>query len=69
MTATDTRPVLLGFRLNDQNPGHVRVSLFAGRNEGERGNSGTVAFRTGEWPSVREALLRGGFEEMRPLDD
>ena len=61
---SDERPVLLGFRDATEHPGHKRIQLFAGRNEGARGNSGTLVFRDDEWPAVRAALMRGGFEEM-----
>lgn len=58
------RPLLFGFRLASENPAHVRVQVFAGRNPGARGNAGTLTFRVDEWDEMRAAFLAGGFEEM-----
>ena len=57
----------MGFRLIDQNPGHVQVQLFSGRNPGSRGLLGVITERADEWPELRGAFLRGGFEEMPSL--
>ena len=62
-------PVSVGFRFNRMNPGHVTVSIFAGRNPGSRGHAGELVFRTDEWPSVRDAFIRGGFDEMEALTE
>ena len=61
------RPLLLGFRVAYADPGHTHVQIFTGRNAGARGNLGTLMERTEDWPELRAALLRGGFEEMPPL--
>lgn len=59
--------MLLGFRDATQHPGHKEIQIFAGRNEGSRGNCGTIKVRDDEWPEVRAGLLRGGFDEMPPI--
>lgn len=61
---TDERPVLLGFRDATRHPGHKEIQVFAGRNVGSRGNCGTITVRDDEWPTMRGALLRAGFDEM-----
>lgn len=61
---TDERPVLMGFRDATEAPGHKRVQVLVGRNPGARSNAGTIVLRPDEWPEVREALLRAGFDEM-----
>ena len=61
--------VTVGFRFNRMNPGHVTVSIFAGPNLGSRGHSGELVFRTDEWPIVRDAFIRGGFDEIEALSE
>lgn len=67
---SDDRPVLLGFRdATVDRYGHMRIQFFAGRTHGARGNCGEIVVRDEEWPTMREALLRGGFEEMPPIGE
>lgn len=44
----EMRTVTLALRRDSQNPGHTKVSVFSGRNEGARAHSGTLTFRTDE---------------------
>lgn len=67
MTNDDTiNPVIVGFRVDDVNPGHVHVSIFSGRNVGSRGHSGHLVFRADEWPEVRASFFTAGFWEITP---
>ncbi len=51
-----SEPVTVAFREITRNPGHVEVSVFVGRNEGARGNSGLLTLRTDEWDELQEAI-------------
>ena len=51
-----SEPVTVAFRETTRNPGHVRVSVFVGRNDGARGNSGELTLRTDEWDELQEAI-------------
>lgn len=55
-------PVSCAVRLVSRNPGHVRVAVFAGRNEGARGHSGELVFRADEWMELvdRPGSIKGG---------
>lgn len=44
--------VSVGYRVVERNPGHTTVSVFSGRQEGSRGHSGTLVFRTDEWDEL-----------------
>lgn len=55
--------VSVGFRENTRNPGHVRVSVFVGRNEGARGHSGEIVIRTDEWDELVDRINRGGLDD------
>ena len=51
------RPLLpIGLQEIRRNPGHVQVQVFIGRNEGARGNSGTLSLRTDEWDELQETI-------------
>jgi len=56
--------VSVGFRVDDENPGHVRVSIFAGTNFGARGHAGVLTFRAEEWPVIKMCLLVSGFDHI-----
>ena len=59
----DPRLVSFRLRVNDQNPGHTRVTVFAGTREGSRGNTGELALRTpDEWPAFRARIE--GFDAL-----
>lgn len=46
------RPVMLGLRINERMGGHVHCSLFVGRTEGARGNSGKIVLRNDEYDEL-----------------
>lgn len=49
------------FREVDRNPGHVRITVWIGRNHGARGNAGTLTLRTDEWDElIAEPRTLGG---------
>lgn len=56
------RPVSCAVRVTSRNEGHTTVTVWAGRNEGARGNSGKLVFRTDEWYELvnREGSIKGG---------
>lgn len=47
-----SRAVSAGVRVVGRNPEHVTVVVFAGRNPGARGNSGSLVFRADEWDEL-----------------
>lgn len=49
-------PVSVAFREDERNPGHVKVSVFIGRNPGSRGHSGQITIRTDEWDEMVEQI-------------
>jgi len=55
-------PVTAGVKVVDRNPGHVRLSVYSGRNPYARGHSGTLTVRTDEWPEFRARLELAGFD-------
>lgn len=55
------RAVRVGLRVDDRNPGHVHVSVFAGRNPGARGHAGKVTFRSDEWDEIMARYGSGPF--------
>lgn len=58
----ERRPVTCAVRLVDRNPGHVRVAVWAGRNEGARGHAGELVFRADEWMELvdRPGSIKAG---------
>ncbi len=50
------RGVSVGWRVDEQNPGHTKVSVFIGRNPGARGHAGQLTIRTDEWEELAEEL-------------
>jgi hypothetical protein len=52
------RPTKIALRVNDRNPGHVRLSLFVGRNPGSRVHAGEIVVRTDEWDELRDRIER-----------
>ena len=64
-------PVTAAVRLDSANPGHAKVSVFVGRNEGARGHSGTLTFRTDEWAELgridSDGRLVVTFDILEPL--
>lgn len=54
------RPVSAMLRVDSENPGHTTVTVFAGRNPGARGHSGTLVFRTDEWNELIERGMTSG---------
>jgi hypothetical protein len=59
------RPVSCAVRVISRNAGHVHVAVWAGRNEGARGNAGTLTFRTDEWFELVDAA--GGIDSSGRL--
>lgn len=62
IVALHPRSVSIAFRENSRNPGHVRVSVFIGRNKGARGNSGEIVVRTDEWDELRHQITHEGVD-------
>lgn len=56
----ERRAVSCAVRVVSRNPGHTRVSVFSGRNEGARGHSGELVFRTDEWAELVDGAGAGG---------
>jgi len=48
----------ISLREDERNPGHVRVSVFVGRQPGSRGHAGQIVLRTDEWDDLVR-LMRG----------
>lgn len=68
--------VTCGMRVDSSNEAHTMVSVFVGRNEGARGHSGNLVFRTDEWREICKRFIgahgRSGklvieFDAMEPL--
>jgi len=55
-------PVSASGKITDRNAGHVRLTIYTGRNKYARGHSGTLTFRTDEWRELRARLEFAGFE-------
>lgn len=62
------RPTTILLREDDRNPGHVRVTVWIGRNPGARGNSGTLTIRTDEWDELRDRLDDGNLDEVVEIE-
>lgn len=48
----DDRPLIKALRVDSENPGHVQVTVFVGRQEGSLGHAGTLTFRKDEWDEL-----------------
>lgn len=47
------------FRVEEENPAHVTVGVFAGRRPGSRGKCGTLKMEPDEWREL-EAIIGSG---------
>lgn len=60
MTANGIGPVRVGVReIVAENPAHVRVQVFIGRNEGARALTGVLTLRRDEWEELVDAAEGG----------
>lgn len=56
---SDQRPVSAAMRVDSENREHTTVTVFAGRNPGARGHSGTLTFRTDELEDLGTIDIEG----------
>ncbi len=65
--------IRVGFRLDEQGPAHSQVSIFVGKQKGQRGRAGTVTMRNSEWEELSKILqtgiLQGAHKPYAGMDD
>ncbi len=52
--------VSIGFREDERNDAHVRVSVFVGRALRQRGHAGQLTLRSEEWDELADRLAKLG---------
>ncbi len=69
----DVGQIRIGFREDKRGSAHTEVSIFVGKQVGQRGLAGTVTMRNAEWDELRETLhtgmLQGAHRPYARMDD
>lgn len=55
----EVNQIRIGFRLDERGPAHSQVSIFVGKQKGQRGHAGAVTMRNSEWDELQETLRTG----------
>lgn len=65
--------IRIGFREDKIEGGHTRVSVFVGKQIGQRGHAGTITLRNDEWielsETLRSGMLQGAHKPYASLAD
>ena len=65
--------IRIGFREDEIVGGHTTVSVFVGKQIGQRGHAGTITLRNEEWDEIavtlRDGMLQGAHKPYASLAD
>ena len=65
--------IRIGFREDEIRGGHTQVSVFVGKQIGQRGHAGTITLRNEEWDelrvTLRDGMLQGAHKPYASLAD